>query len=188
MASTTNMLQWNPTATNQETDVQYNADSQRAGGAANPSLFASALANKLFYQCTTYLTALFTAMANKGFGTSDASLATLTAQCANILTTADVKGGYNVPFSSSPTFNCALYSTFQITLTGNIALTVSGATQFQEVTLAFTQDGTGSRTVTFPSNVLSPGTPDPTANSTSMQTFVQLTDGNFHPKGPMTVS
>lgn len=87
--ATTNLQQWNPTAVNQENDAAYAADSQRSGGATNPSIFQAELANKLFYQTTTFLTALFTAFANKGFTTSDSNLSTLTATCANFLTTAD---------------------------------------------------------------------------------------------------
>lgn len=188
MAST-NMQQWNPSAANQETDAQYTADSQRVGGATNPSLLPSILANKMFYQVSTYLTALFQALANKGFSTSDASLSTLTSVCSHFLTTADVKGAQYVPFSTSPTFNCGLYSVFQIVLTGNIAaLTASGAAFGQVVTLAFTQDSVGSRTVAFPANVLSPGQPSNTPSSTSTQQFVQLNDGKLHPVGPMVVS
>lgn len=87
--ATTNLLQWNPTAVNQENDAAYLADSQRAGGATNPSILQAELANKAFFQWSTFLTALFQAFANKGFTTSDSNLNTLTAACANFLTTAD---------------------------------------------------------------------------------------------------
>lgn len=88
--ATTNLIQWNPTAANQENDAAYAADSQRAGGATNPALFDATLANKAFYQWSTFLTALFAAYAAKGFTTSDSNLSTLTAQCAGFLTTADL--------------------------------------------------------------------------------------------------
>lgn len=87
--ATTNMQPWNPTAANQENDAAYTADPQRAGGATDPSVFQSVLANKLFYQTTIYLTAFFTAFANKGFSTSDSNLPTLIAQCANFLVAGD---------------------------------------------------------------------------------------------------
>ncbi len=179
---------WNPNQNNQETDTAYAADSTRANGAVDPTTFLSILGNKAFNQWSTYLWALFTAFANKGFSTSDSSASTLVAQCANFLTTADVKGGTAVPFSSTPTLNCAQYNAFQITLTGNITLTVSNGVAYQLVTLAFTQDSVGGRTVTFPSNVLSPGTPGTAAGKTSAQQFMQMADGNFHPVGPMVVS
>lgn len=189
MAST-NLLQWNPTAANQETDSAYLSDSQRAGGATNPAIFSALLANKMFYQVTTYLTALFTALANKGFATSDASLSTLTAQCANFLTTADIK----LPlvallFNPTTNFNCALYNGFETTLTGNITtLNVNSPAIGQTITFVFKQDGVGSRTVAFPTNVKSPGDISSAANSTSIQTFMVLIDGNLHPTGPVMVS
>jgi hypothetical protein len=187
--ATTNLLQWNPTAANQETDAQYLADSQRLAGAVNPELFNDVLANKLFFQLTTYLAAQYTAFASKGFNTSDASFATLTAQCANWLTTADVKPALmQVSFASSLVFNCALANGFQVTLTGNASLTVSNASVNQPVLLVFTQDSVGGRTVTYPGNVLSAGTVNSTANSSSAQPFVVLADGNLHPIGPMVVS
>ena len=188
MAST-NMQQWNPTATNQESDAAYTADSQRAGGATNPSIFASILANKAFFQFSTYLTALFTAFANKGFATSDASLATLTAQCANFLTTADVHAGLQyVPFSPTLAFACASYDGFQVTLTGNLTFSLSSPSIGQKITLAFTQDATGGRTVTWPGNVVGHGTIDGTANATSQQLFEVLNDNLLHQLGVMTVS
>lgn len=119
--ATTNALQWNPTAVNQETDAQYLADSQRAGGATDPSVFLSLLANKAYFQWSTYITALFQAFAAKGFTTSDSNLNTLTATCANFLTTADVKPPQvSVPFSPTPVFDCSLASSFRIALTGNV--------------------------------------------------------------------
>jgi hypothetical protein len=187
---TTNALQWNPTAANQETDAEYLADAQRLGGATDPSLFDAALANKLFYQCTTYIDALFTAFANKGFTTSDANLATLTAQCGNFLTTADVRPPLlQVAYTSSPSFNTQLNAGFQMILTGNVTgMTVASYAAGQTVLLAFTQDSAGGHTVTFPSLFKSPGTVDPTPGATSIQSFICLVDSTFHPLGPMVVS
>src|SRR6202041_385221 len=106
--ATTNMQVWNPTAANQENDAAYTADPVRAGGAVDPEIFLALLANKVFYQSSTYLTALFTAFANKGFTTSDSNLSTLTAQCANFLTTADLPTLLvSVAYSTTPTFNAA---------------------------------------------------------------------------------
>lgn len=121
MAGTTNMLPWNPTAANQETDAQYLADSQRAGGATDPSVFESILANKAFFQWSTYLTALFQAFAAKGFTTSDSNLSTLTAQCANFLTTADVKPTQvRVTYSPTPVFDGSAASSIRMDITGNV--------------------------------------------------------------------
>lgn len=188
MASTT-LLQWNPTQTNQQNDATYLADSQRAGGASDPSLFASVLANKAFNQWSNYLFALFTAFANKGFSTSDANISTLIAQCANFLTSADVKPNLvYVLYSPTLVFAAGTSNGFQVVLTGNLAFTLSGLVVGQPITLAFTQDGVGGRTVSYPSNVLTPGTPSTAANATSVQTFVVLADNLLHPTGPMVVS
>lgn len=187
--ATTTLLQWNPTQANQETDAAYLADSQRSGGATDPSLFASILANKAFNQWSNYLYALFTAFANKGFTTSDASISTLIAQCANFLTSADVKAGLQiVAFASTLAFNCNLYNGFQVTLTGALTFTLNTPAVGQTIVLAFTQDGVGGRTVSWPSNVTGHGTVSPTANTTSMQQFIVLGDNVLHPLGPMTVS
>jgi hypothetical protein len=185
----TNLQQWNPTAANQETDVQYAADSQRSGGATNPSIFDATLANKLFYQLTTYVTALFQAFAAKGFATSDASLGTLTAQCANFLTTADAKPGLqSVAYSPAPQFNCATANGFEVALTGNVTgLTIINTTAGQQVVLIFTQSGSGGYTVAWPSNVHDAGTVDPGVGNTSQQLFEVRVNGSLYALGPMTV-
>jgi len=187
--ATTNLLQWNPTAANQENDAAYLADSQRSGGATNPSLFDATLANKLFYQMSTFLAGLFTAFANKGFSTSDANLATLTAQCANFLTTADLPTGLQyLGYAPTLNFNAASYRGFQVTLNGGLAFTMSGLSVGQQILLAFTQDSVGGRAVTFPSNVVGYGAVDGTPNTTSQQLFEVLNDNLLHPAGVMTVS
>lgn len=188
MASTT-LLQWNPTQANQENDAAYAADSQRSGGATDPSLFASLLANKAFNQWSNYLFALFTAFANKGFATDDANITTLIAQCANFLTTADVKIGLQyVLYSPSLTFNAALYGGFQVTLAGNLGFLITGASIGDLVTLVFTQDGGGGHSVGYPSNVVGAGTPSAAPNSNSCQLFKVLNDNNLHAVGPMVVT
>lgn len=190
MAGTTNLLIWNPTGANQETDAEYAADSQRSGGATNPSLFDATLANKAFYQWSTFLYALFTAFANKGFTTSDSSASSLVTECANFLTTADVKPGMlYVLFSTALVLDASQANGFQVTLTNNVAsLSIINAVVGQRVIVAFTQDGVGGRTVPFPSNVASPGTVNGAANSNSVQEFIVLNDNKLHPLGPMVVS
>ena len=99
MAGTTNFIQWDPTATNQETDAAYVADAQRSGGAVTGQ-FPSATANKLFYQLSTFTTAFAQMMANKGYSTSDANLAALVAVLSNVLTNADL-GGFAISLSAN---------------------------------------------------------------------------------------
>lgn len=172
--ATTNLLQWNPTAVNQETDSQYAADSTRAGGAVDPTIFLSVLGNKAFFQWSTYLTALFTAFANKGFTTSDSNISTLTAQCTHFLTTADVLPSVQlVTYASSITLNAAQANGFYIVgMTGNLTIAaINGLTSGQQITMYYQQDSTGGRTVSFPGVFEGAAQPDPTANSVSVQVF-----------------
>ena len=91
-----NFQQWNPSAVNQETDSQYTADVSRSGGAAVNSTFLSKLANKLFFQASTFYTAFAQMMVNKGYSPNDGSaapataVANLAALFANIMTQADM--------------------------------------------------------------------------------------------------
>jgi hypothetical protein len=94
----TNLLVWNPGAANQEDDATYAADVQRSGGATTDAIFASPLANKLFYQLSTFCAAFAQALVAKGYTVSDANLAALQAVLSNVLTNADMplpvaKGG-----------------------------------------------------------------------------------------------
>lgn len=172
MAST-NAQQFNPAAINQETDSQYTADSNRAGGFGVDAIWPSPLANKTLYQLSTYITALFQAFANKGFTTSDADLSVLTAVCANFLTTADTLPQIaTVGYSPTPAFNGGASSGFSMTLAGNItSSTISGTSPGQLIAFYFTQDSVGGRTVVWPSNVAGGAQPDPAANSISLQLF-----------------
>lgn len=186
--ATTNVQQWNPTGVNQETDAQYAADSQRAGGATNPAIFDATLANKLFYQLSTYVDGLFSAFAAKGFTTSDSNLSTLTAQCANFLTTADVRPAVIITtYAPTLTLNAAAANGFYVTsMTGNLSIAaINGLTSGQLIVLYFQQDGAGNRTVAFPSNVVGGVQPDPTPNSVSIQVLAyDSTTGMLRAAGP----
>lgn len=189
MAGTTTALQWNPTQANQESNAAYLADGQRAGGATNPSIFDAVLANKLFNQLSNYIFALFTMYANKGFTTDDSNISTLITQCANFLTTADVKTGLEyVPYSPVLAFDALHYAGFQVTLTGNLSFTITGASIGDLVTFSFTQDGVGGHTVAYPPNVVGGGAPSTTPNSNSVQMFRVLNDNFYHAAGPVVVS
>ncbi len=87
-----NFLQWNPAAVNQQDDATYVLDVMRTGGAIT-GIFTSELANKLFYQCTTMVSALGESLSNKGYTISDASISTLITALSNILTKADFGTG-----------------------------------------------------------------------------------------------
>jgi hypothetical protein len=90
MAGSQNWQQWNPNANNQETDTVYSVDTQRTSGAANPSIFPSLTANKLFFQLSTFITAFAQALANKGYVLSDVSLVNLEGVLANVVTVSDL--------------------------------------------------------------------------------------------------
>jgi len=82
------ILQWNPSSNNQQTNGEYLVDPMRTGGAV-PGIFTKELANKLFYQLTTVCSALGEMMSNKGYTVSDANIASLITVFSNILTKAD---------------------------------------------------------------------------------------------------
>lgn len=96
MPGSTNFLQWNPNAINQETDTAYNGDSMRSGGAPANAIFASPLANKGFYQWSIFVAAFAQMLATKGYSPNDGSatpasaLANLEAVLANVMTQADM--------------------------------------------------------------------------------------------------
>jgi len=107
----TNFLPFNPTQANQDTDAEYLIDSTRTGGAGVDAIWPSKSANKTLYQASNGVYALMQMMANKGFVTSDANLATLTAVLANILTTADIPAALqSVSWASTVTLNAAAYT------------------------------------------------------------------------------
>jgi len=186
--ATSNFLQWNPTAANQESDSTYLADSQRVGGATDPSIFDAALANKLFYQLSTGMTALMQMMAYKGFPVSDASLGTLAAQLANILTTADLRGYaglQTVPYASSVVLNAGQYLNWQVALNGNTSITVAGALPGDLLTVIFVNDSTGGHTVSWSAPFVNGAQPGAAGGATSICTFKVRLDGSVVPSGPV---
>ena len=184
--ATSNFQQFNPTLANQETDAEYLVDSTRTGGAGVDAIWPSPSANKTLYQASTAITALMQMMANKGFTVSDASLAALTTQLSNILTTADILSNLqSVSWASSIALNAARYNGFQIALSGNSALSISGQTVGQVIVLLFAQDGTGGHTVTYSGSFVGGVQPDPTASTISGQIFKVNAVGVLQALGPM---
>lgn len=173
MAGSTNFQQWNPGSVNQESDAAYATDSQRTGGAPTGVLFPSPTGNKLFYQVSTGITALMQMMAAKGYTVNDTSLSTLASTLAAIQTLADMKGALlSVAYSSSLALNLALYTGFEISLSGNTTISVSGASAGERVTIIFVQDSAGGHTVTWPGTAIGAPQPDPTANAVTAVSFV----------------
>jgi len=91
MPGSSNFQVFNPTGSNQENDASYTGDALRANGIQTNNLFPSPTANKLFYQVTTFISALAGALAAKGYVLADTVLSTLQAVLANVLTTADIQ-------------------------------------------------------------------------------------------------
>lgn len=92
MAEITNFLQFNPDGNNQLSDGDYLSNTSRVNGAIT-GIFESPLANKIFYQTSTLVTALATTMVNKGYEMQDGDLSFLITALSNILTKADIGTG-----------------------------------------------------------------------------------------------
>ena len=181
----TNFLPFNPGQANQENDAAYLVDATRTGGAGVDAIWPSPSANKSLYQACGGVYALMQMMANKGFVCSDANLATLSGVLANILTTADVQGGLQtVAWASTLVFNAAKYSGFQVTLTGNTTVSVTGQIGGELIGLLWLQDGVGGRTVSFAGNIKGATQPDPAANVLTVQLFKVDAAGNLNAVGP----
>jgi hypothetical protein len=77
-----------------------------------------------------------------------------------------------VTFSATPTFDASLGNTQKITLTDNVtSSTLSNATAGQQIDFLICQDGTGSRTFVWPTNVLGGMTIGSTLSKCSAQSF-----------------
>lgn len=74
-------------------------------------------------------------------------------------------------YSATPVCDAAHFATFEITLTGDAAPTISGQTAGQLLTFIIHQDGTGGHNWTWPGAVFGGGAIDPDASSTSTQSF-----------------
>ena len=91
-----------------------------------------------------------------------------------------------VAFTPTPIFDASISSSFQIILTGNVtSSTLANTLPGELLTFIIKQDGTGSRTFVWPTNILGAGTIDATLNSVNIQTFIGDQLGNFYPIGNM---
>jgi hypothetical protein len=187
MAGTTNILVFNPSQANQETDAAYLTDATRTGGAGVDGIWPSNSANKTLYQISTVVAALAQMMANKNFSISDSNYAVLVAQLSNILTTTDLRSGVQaLVWSPSITLNAATFAAFAVPLQGATTLLVTGATAGQVYVVIYTQDSVGGHTVTFSTGFTGgDAQPDPTIGISSIQVFVALTTTQLAPVGPL---
>lgn len=121
MAGSSNFVQINPTAANQQTDLVFDGYSLTTGGIGVDATLPSAWLNKAYYQSSTFVAAFAQMMANKGYVVSDADLPTLEAVLANVVTNADTKTPLvTVAYSPTPTFPASTANGFNITLAGNV--------------------------------------------------------------------
>jgi hypothetical protein len=108
MSGSTNFIQVNPGAANQETDSTYASDPQRENGILTDAILASVILNKKDYQYSTFIAALALALSSKGYNVLDGSpsqdpglvspstaVTALAAIFANILTNADLNGFFS---------------------------------------------------------------------------------------------
>jgi hypothetical protein len=99
-------------------------------------------------------------------------------------------GIITVAYSAVPSFNAAQASVFNITLTGNVTAStfINGTSGSSIIAFRITQDATGNRGWTWPTNVRNGGTVDPGANINSTQLFLLQTDGSLDAASPMMYS
>lgn len=184
-----NFLPFNPTATNQESDAAYLADSQRAGGYGVDNIVPSALLNKVQYQASIFCAAFGQMMAAKpgAYSLNDASQSALAAVLSNILTESDLGTNLvSVAYSPTPTFNATSTNGFQMALTGNITSSaIMGVSIGQLIAFYFSQDSAGGRTVAWPASMVGTIQPDPAPNAVSVMLFRADLSGNLRAVSPM---
>lgn len=88
--------------------------------------------------------------------------------------TKDIVTGVNtVAFSATPTFDASLGNNQKITLTGNVtSSTLSNAAAGESINFVICQDGSGSHTFTWPTNVKGGMTIGSTASKCNAQNFI----------------
>lgn len=179
-----NFLQHNPTAANQEDDSTYAGDSTRTGGIGVDQIMPSPWMNKIWYQSSTFIAAFAGALANKGYNLSDANLSTLEAVLANVLTTADTKPAQIiVPFSPTPTFDGSKANGFRISLGGNVTSSslINTPVAGTIVTFFIISGSPGNYSFAWPSNVINPGDVQTQSNG-NLYTQSFISDGaNLYP-------
>lgn len=190
MAGSTNFQQFDPPATNALLDAAYTASTLRASGFPLNALVPSNLINKFMYQVSTFVTAFAQMLANKGFAVSDASLTTLTAVLANVLTSADASvSGQTVAYSPTPAFNAAAGGIMDITLSGPVSSsTIAGQVAFSILTFIIHQNAGGGNTFAWPANFISPPVISLVGGATSVCKFIVDAAGHIRPYAPMVIS
>lgn len=88
MAGTTNFVQVNPTAANQMNDATYDSNTLTTNGIGVDAILPSPWLNKVWFQASTFITALAAVIAGWGTGytITDASISALQTQLTNFFT------------------------------------------------------------------------------------------------------
>lgn len=157
--ATTNFVQHNPTAANQEPDSSFDSNSLTTGGIGVDAIMPSDWMNKRWYQDSTFIAAFCQMLATKGYTTSDANITTLAATLANVVTNADLKPAQiTVPYSATPTFDASKANGFRIDLGGNVnsSSLINGAPG-QIVTFFIVSGSPGNFSFAWPGNVNNAG-------------------------------
>lgn len=179
--ATTNFVQHNPTAANQEIDSVFDANSLTTGGIGVDAIMPSDWMNKRWYQDSTFVTAFAQMLAAKGYTTSDANVATLASVLANVLTNADQKpNAVNVGYSPTPTFDAAQANGFVFQLAGQVFSSALINVSIYQI-LTFEIQQLGSFPFAWPSNVHNALQPSPgTDAGVTIQQFMVLGDLNAY--------
>jgi hypothetical protein len=189
MAGSNNVLQWNPTQANQETDSQYVTDAQRTGGATDPSPFPSSLANKAFYQWSTFLKAFGDALANKGYVISDADVVALTAVLAHIRTDSDVIPDLvQQTWGTTMTFDASVANGWEFTLGGNTTSSAIVNYKVGQIVRFIIHTGAGGSTFSWPPHIINAGSVDLQNHAICIQEFIGCNDNYLRPLGGMILS
>jgi hypothetical protein len=182
MPGTTNFLQWNPGANNQETDMAYAADSQRTGGSPVGVPFPSPTSNKLFYQLSTFVTAFAASLTNKNYSPNDSSIGALEAVLANIVTFNDLKSNLtSVAFSTSPMFDASSTNGFDFVMAGNVTSSTLTGQQIGQTLIFVIVQGSAPYTFSPPPNINGWVAISAVPNSVNVQSFIVREDGTIWP-------
>lgn len=180
-----NILLWNPTLANTESDAAYAADSQRSGGAPTGVAFRSQTGNKLFVQVSAISYSIGAFLASKGYAVLDSDPAGIVAALQSLF--ANVPGRINlqsIAYSPSLALDASQFLGFQIALTGNTSITISGQNAGDAIAFLFVQGPSGGSTVTWAGNFYGFDQPDPQANTLSVQIGKVAADGTIHASTP----
>lgn len=161
-----NILPWDQSQTNMDDDPTYLADTQRVDGGIDGVEFPSKTFNKLALQTSGVSFAVGQFLASKGFTITDSDLWGIVAALQSLF--ANVPGRtqlLSVTYSPLVTLNVGVALGFELTLAGNVALTITGLNAGDTVLLFFIQNSAGSHTITWPSNTSGFGQPDPNPNT-----------------------